>query len=142
MSSLLRKIPSMSINYAISTELFAERHYIKDFKKKYKNAWDITWRAVQKEFQNFDVLFERNIAETIIDSGSIKICKTEFRIAGTKHSRHGSGNRCIIALHNEDVHRVVILLVYHKNHLKGSGSETAKWKNVIKKNYQAYKNTL
>ncbi len=129
----------MSTNYAISIEPFAERHYIKNFKNKHKNAWDITWRAVQKEFQNFDVLFERNIAETIVDLNSIKICKTEFRIAGTKHSRHGSGNRCIIALHNGEVPKVVVLIVYHKNHLKGSGNETSKWKNVIKKNYPAYK---
>lgn len=131
----------MSTKYSVSVEPFASRHYIKDFKKKYKNAWDITWRAVQKEFQNFSVLFEENIAETITDSGSIKICKTEFRIAGTKHSRHGSGNRCIVALHSGDAPSVVILLVYHKNHLAGT-NETAKWKSVIKKNYPVYRDVL
>ncbi|VAW31935.1 hypothetical protein MNBD_CPR01-17 [hydrothermal vent metagenome] len=132
----------MFTNHTVLVEPFAERHYIKGFKKKYKNAWKITWRAVQKEFQNFDVLFERNIAETIINSNLIKVCKTEFRIAGTKHSRHGSGNRCIVALHNGDIPKVVILLVYHKNNLVGSGNETAKWKNLIKKNYPAYKSIL
>ncbi len=132
----------MSTNYTVSLEPFAERHYIKNFKKKYRNAWDITWRAVLKEFQNFDVLFERNIAETIVDSNPIIICKTEFRIAGTKYSRHGSGNRCIIALPTRDEPKVVVLLVYHKNHLTGTGNETVKWKNIVKKNYSDYKSIL
>lgn len=132
----------MSTNYTVFVEPFAERHYIKKFKKKYKNVWDITWSAIQKEFQNFDVLFERNIAETIVDSKPILICKTEFRIAGTKHSRHGSGNRCIVALYAGAEPKVVVLLVYHKNHFNGSGNETAKWKNIVKENYLAYKSIL
>ncbi len=131
----------MSTNiYAVSIELFVERHYIKNFKKKYKTAWDITQRAIEKEFQNFDILFERSIAETIVDGGDIKICKTEFRVAGTKQSRHGSGNRCIVALHKNS--KVNVLLLYHKSHLVGSGSETAKWKQVIKKNYPEYKGLI
>ncbi len=132
----------MSTNYTVSVELFAKRHYIKDFKKKYKGAWDITWCAIQKEFKNFGILFEENIAETITDCGSVKICKTEFRIAGTGHSRHGSGNRCIVALYGGEEPNVVILLVYHKNHLIGTRNETAKWKSLVKKNYPVYKGLL
>jgi len=132
----------MSINrYVVSVKSFVERHYIKNFKKKYKGAWDITWSALEKEFQNLDVLFERNIAKIIIDAQNIKICKIEFRVAGTKHSRHGSGNRCIIAVHSETA-QIAVLLVYHKGYLTGSVSETAKWKNIVKKNYSEYKNIL
>lgn len=131
----------MSSSYVVTVAKFTERHYIKDFSKKYKGAWDITWHAIEKEFQNFNILFERNIAETIIDVQGIKICKTEFRVAGTKQSRHGSGNRCIVAV-LADTSNVIVLLVYHKNHLNGKGNETAKWKNIIKKNHPEYKNIL
>ena len=66
--------------------------------------------------------------------------KTEFKISGTQESRHGSGNRCIVAKH-KDTNKVCVLLVYHKNDL-GGGNETANWKNVIKENYPEYGNLL
>ncbi|MDP2631618.1 MAG: hypothetical protein Q8P30_02510, partial [Candidatus Uhrbacteria bacterium] len=68
------------------------------------------------------------------------ICKTEFKISGTQESRHGSGNRCIVAKH-KNTNKVCVLFVYHKNDL-GGGNETANWKNVIKENYQEYGNLL
>ena len=131
----------MSTNYTVTVADFANRHHIKDFSKKYKGAWDITWRALERELQSIDVLFSGSIAETIVDSDEIKICKVEFRIAGTKQSRHGSGNRCIIAIHKQ-TQKIDILLVYHKSRLSGSGSETAKWKRVVKQEYKEYRNLL
>jgi hypothetical protein len=132
----------MSTSYAVSVGHFAERHHIKDFKKKYKSAWDITWRALLKEFQAFDVLLERGIAEIITsNSRGIKICKAEFRIAGSRRSRHGSGNRCIVAVHTQPA-KVIILFIYHKNHLTGHTNETDKWKNIIKRNYPEYREYL
>ena len=130
----------MSIKTSVTTERFAERHFIKGFKKKYKKSWDITWRAVIEEFKRIDFLLETSIAETIINSGNIKIVKTEFRIAMTKQSRKSSGNRCIIAV-QKNINMVYVLLVYHKNDL-GNGKETAKWKQIIKKNYNQYKDLL
>ncbi len=127
----------MSTSYTVTIADFATRHYIKDFSKNYKGAWDITWRALLRELQSIDELFSRSIAETITDSNEIKICKIEFRVAGTKKSRHGSGNRCIVAIHKQ-TQTVVVLLIYHKNHLSGSGSETAKWKGIIKQEYKEY----
>ncbi|MDE2018939.1 MAG: hypothetical protein KGJ13_01180 [Patescibacteria group bacterium] len=130
----------MSIDYAVIIEKFAERHYIKRFQKKYKGAWDATVRALMQEFRVFDALFEKSIAETITDRGSAKVCKTEFKISGTQESRHGSGNRCIVAIEKET--RVVrVLLVYHKNDLGGE-NETAQWKQIIKENYPEYRELL
>jgi len=126
----------MSIKYTVNIEDYAQRHYIKTFEKKYHKAWDITIEALIRQFQSFDVLLLRKIAETIIDSGNIKICKTEFNVAGSNKSRHGSGNRCIVAVH-KDISTINVLLVYHKNNL-GSGNETAKWKQIIKENYSKY----
>ena len=132
----------MSTNYGVIFEEYAERHYIKNFEKKYKSAWNITRRAITEEFKRFDGLFETSIAETIIDGDDIKICKTEFRVAGTKDSRKSSGNRCITALCREDsIYMVRVLLVYHKNDIKG-GNETARWKQIIKENYPEYKKLL
>jgi hypothetical protein len=130
----------MSISYNVVFAEFAERHFIKSFKKKYKNAWDSTLIALRFEFGNFDLLFQKSIAEKITDAPTISICKTEFKIAGTNMSRHGSGNRCIVAV-NKETFTIHILLVYHKNDL-GHGNETAKWKQIIKENYLNYRAML
>lgn len=135
-----KKTQMKSIEYKVTVEPFAERHYIKSFAKKYKGAWDFTFNLLTKEFEQIDLLFQKNIAETITDSGNIKICKTEFKIAGTNQSRHGSGNRCIVAVH-KDTNLVNVLLIYHKTHL-GDGNETAKWKQVVKNNYPNYRGLL
>jgi hypothetical protein len=134
----------MSTDYAVVTEKFAERHFIKYFEKKYKGAWDITWTSIEEEFKRFDSLLETSIAETIISGQTagkqIKICKTEFRVAGTKESRHGSGNRCIVAVH-VDALTVHVLLVYCKTDL-ASSNETAQWKLIIRDNYPEYRPLL
>jgi hypothetical protein len=131
-----KKTQMKSTDYKVTVEQFVERHYIKSFAKKYKGAWDFTLNLLVKEFEQIDLLFEKSIAETIAGPGNIKICKTEFKIAGTNQSRHGSGNRCIVAVH-KDTSVVNVLLIYHKTDL-GDGNETAKWKQVVKDNYPVY----
>lgn len=130
----------MSTKYAVIIKKFAERHYIKSFSKKYGRAWDITFTALIREFQSFDVLFEKSIAETILDSDEIKICKTEFNVAGTHKSRHRSGNRCIVAI-NKIEGTINVLLVYGKTDI-GGAKEAASWKNIIRENYPEYRNLL
>lgn len=131
----------MSTNYAVVVEKFAERHYISKFKKKYKNAWDTTWNAIAEQFKRIKSLIGVNsIVEIIVDADDIKICKTEFRIAGPGKSRHASGNRCIIAIRKSTA-TVHVLLVYCKGDIRGS-SETAGWKTIIKENYPEYKGLL
>ena len=131
----------MSIKYEVIVEPFAERHYIKTFAKKYKKAWDFTRKIIIEEFEKFDVLFLKTIAEEITDKNAdVVICKTEFKISGTLESRHGSGNRCIVAKH-KNTNKICVLLVYHKNDL-GGGNETANWKMIIKENYPDYSNIL
>lgn len=128
----------MSISYSVSIKTFAEHHYLKKFAKKYKKAWEITYRALLEELQRFDLLLTTSIAEIITASGDIIIAKTEFRVAGTTKSRHASGNRCIIAV-NKKLATINLLLIYHKTDL-GDGNETAKWKQLIKTNYPEYSN--
>ncbi|MEK7631064.1 MAG: hypothetical protein AAB417_03500 [Patescibacteria group bacterium] len=130
------------MKYDVVFRSFTERHFIRTFAKKYKGAWDRTLKGLMLEFTYVDLLFEKSIAETIYVSGdrSIKICKTEFKIAGIQESRHGSGNRCIIAIHRDES-KVRVLLVYHKNDL-GGGNETTNWKRLIKENYSEYSSIL
>ena len=127
----------MFTNYAVVIEKYAERHFISTFKKKYKGAWDVTWIGMHNEFKRIDTLIgQTNIAETIIESGDVRICKTGFRVHGTQESRRSSGNRCIIAVH-KNTSTVYALLVYSKTDL-GGRNETASWKNIVRENYQQY----
>lgn len=136
MGFLLKKTQMKYFKYQVNFKHFAERHFIKSFAKKYKTAWDFTYNLLREEFEQIDLLFLKSIAEEICYCKDIKICKTEFKIAGTNQSRHGSGNRCIVAVH-KDTCTVNVLLVYHKNDL-GNGNETAIWKQIIKDNYPEY----
>lgn len=131
----------MSTRYAVIVEQFAERHFISKYRKKYKGAWDATWSAMHEEFMRIETLIgETNIVETISDQGDIKICKTEFRVHGTKESRHGSGNRCIVAVRKSTC-VVHVLIVYHKNYL-GGGNETPAWNNLVREHYPEYAHFL
>ena len=114
------------MKYGVVFEQFAETHFIKKFARKYKGAWEKTREGLLLEFSLVDLLFEKKIAETksISRDGEIRMCKTEFRVAGTDMSRHASGNRCIIAIHAEPK-MVRVLLVYAKTDLSGT-NETAK----------------
>ena len=127
----------MSTSYAIIIEEYAKRHYIKNFEKKYKGAWDVTLCAIIEELKRFDSLLNTSIAETISTIGDMRICKTEFRVHGTKESKKLSGNRCIVAV-NTKTSTVHILLVYNKNDF-GDGNETSQWKTMVRKNYPTYK---
>lgn len=128
------------MNYQVIFTNFAKRHFIKNFSKKYKSAWDVTFNSLRIEFEQIDFLFQKSVAEIIVEGREIKVCKTEFKIAGSNQSRHGSGNRCIVAIH-KNTNIVNVLLVYHKNDL-GGGAETARWKQIIKENYLEYRNLL
>lgn len=128
------------MEYSVIFEDFTERHFIKSFERKYKKNWYLTQQSLAQEFARVDILFLKSIAEIIVDVPEVKICKTEFKIAGTQESRHGSGNRCIIAIHKEEC-EVRVLLVYGKTDFS-SRNETAEWKEIIKANYPSYKNIL
>lgn len=132
---------STSSNYAVEVEKYAERHFISGFKKKYQGAWDITWKAIEEELKRIETLIGvNNYVETIKSKRDLLICKTEFRVAGTQESRHGSGNRCIIAVQKE-VKTVRVLLVYGKSDIRGS-RETTWWQGIVKETYADYADCL
>lgn len=130
------------MKYTVLFEPYTKRHFIKSFAKKYHGAWEHTLKGLELEFSLIDLLLKKAIAECIHESedGDIRICKTEFKIAGTTVSRHGSGNRCIVAIHTSTA-VVHVLLVYCKNDF-GAKNETAHWEKSIKENYPEYAKIL
>ena len=127
--------------YAVVVEKFAERYYIKRFKKKYsKKVWRVTQSAIEAVCANPERAVEVGKMETVNDSGDVLICKMNFAVAGEKRSPRSSGNRAIVALHKKEKISY-ILLVYHKKDL-GGGRETESWKKKIKENYPCYKDIL
>lgn len=132
----------MESNYSVVIEDFAERHFIKNFEKKYNKHWDITLCSIIAGLERVDNLLLTDRAEIITEniSGSIKIIKTKFRVVKTKESAKTSGNRCIVVWHKEDK-SVSILLVYNKTDIK-TDNETAEWQKIIKENYPQYKDFL
>lgn len=126
----------MSIKYNVKTEEFAEKHYIKNFKKKYKTHWDLTFKGILKMLENLDSILSTSIIEEINCFGDLLIFKMEFRVFGTKYSRKASGNRCIISL-NRKTKEIRVLLVYHKSDI-GDKNETATWKRIIRDSYSGY----
>ncbi|MBU6214510.1 hypothetical protein KGM48_01560 [Patescibacteria group bacterium] len=130
------------MRYTVVFAPFTDRHFVRTFAKKYKNAWEKTQKALAVEFTFVDSLFEKSIAETMSVSADndTRICKTEFKILGTEVSRHASGNRCIIAVLSRTA-VVHVLLVYSKGDI-GGPNETAGWKAVVKDNYPEYRNLL
>ncbi|MEK7644976.1 MAG: hypothetical protein AAB391_01445 [Patescibacteria group bacterium] len=127
----------MQGNYSVRIEPFAERHFIKGFEKKYKGHWEVTLRAIIAGLERIDLLITTSRAETICDVEGIKIVKTEFRVDRTKESARTSGNRCIVAWH-EEKQCVSVLLVYGKTDI-ASHNETAEWQRIVRENYREYK---
>lgn len=127
-----------SNKYQIKIEKYAERHYIKKFRKNYKKAWECTWGSIEAMLVRIHKMEKEkcNDLRCIVFNDQIKIFKFSFRVARTNFSAKRSGNR-IILVKDSDKEEVLILLVYNKNDLPDK-NETAAWKSLIKKNYPKY----
>jgi hypothetical protein len=128
----------MSIeNYRVLFEEYCERHYIKDFKKKYAKRWVVTREALVKEFTHIDRLVDNGRTNPPIHRSPDNvewIIKHEFAIAGLGESRKASGRRIILYVNHQE--RIVrVLLAYHKDHLGKKTSETGEWQRIIKSQY-------
>jgi len=121
-------------NYRVEFEPFTERHYVKNFKKAYKEKWLLTERTIIAVCQRIDNMLRYNRADLIASMGEYKLVKLDFAVDGTKVSPKASGNRCILLV-NEDLRLVKILLVYSKNEIS-SPNETRKWKTIIRDEYK------
>ena len=121
-------------NYRVEFTDFAERYYVKKFRKKYRDKWNATELTIITVCERIDnmLLYER--VDLISEFGSNKLVKLDFAVEGTRMSPKASGNRCILYI-NEEMRLVKILLVYSKDDIS-SPNETQKWKSIIKNEYK------
>lgn len=130
----------MFTKYRVTIEGFAESHYLKKIKKKYKKSFDRPWQAFEFMLSKFDLMLQRSSTNKVAQvSESVSIYKTEFKILPGESTK-SSGNRCIVAQDTEN-QEVRILLVYHKGDIQGR-NETNWWKKIIKDNYKEFKDYL
>lgn len=127
----------MSTEYRVVVEPFADRHFIKKFKKKHGRTFEAAWKAELLLFKKFDALLDLSMAETISQHEEFRICKTEFRITGNE-SRKSSGNRCIVLV-NDASREVQVLLVYHKSDITKGSNENASWQKLVRTEYSKYR---
>ena len=119
--------------YKVIFENFTERHFIKNFKKKYKSRWDRTQDDIIFVCEHIENMLLTKRADLISAADKCRLVKLDFAIFGLKISPKSSGNRCILFL-DDDIRTVRILLVYSKNDI-AMRNETGEWKNLVKKQY-------
>lgn len=125
--------------FRVVFESYAERHFIKDFQKKYKSNWITTRKALVAQYNNVDLLLKSGRLTSPIHESQDKayaIHKHDFAVAGMKQSARSSGNRAIIHI-DYKLRTVHVLLVYSKNQIS-SPNETAKWQTVVKKEFPEF----
>ena len=120
-------------NYRVLFDPYTERHYVKKFRKEYKDKWSATERTLITVCERIDNMLKYNRADLISATGRHKLIKLDFAVEGTHMSPKASGNRCILLV-DEDIRVVRVLLVYSKDEISPP-NETQKWKTVIKDAY-------
>lgn len=122
------------IGFLVILESFAEKHYCKDFEKR--PSWKITWKGLEQTFARFNPEALAGKLEPpikISDDRSLILYKMSFRLADDNKSAKKSGNRIIFVCDYKN-NIIRVLLVYHKNHIKGS-KETDWWIKLVYKQY-------
>lgn len=121
-------------NFKVAVESFAERHFVKQFRKKFKRAWDVTEKALTAELERIDnILGSNDYVEIIKSNCDLRLLKLDFKIAGSNESKKSSGNR-VIAIVDLKARTCQILLIYSKNDIC-QPNETQKWQTLVKENY-------
>ena len=118
---------------------YAIGHYLKNFKKKYKGKqWDFTELSIKQDLSRLSM--KNNTTQTSAQIDELKynnnryLAKYDFKIAATKESTKGSGNRCILYIDN-NIKKIDILLIYNKTDLPKNSSENDFIYGTIKKEY-------
>jgi hypothetical protein len=126
----------ISQKYSVKFDEYAEKRFIKDFKKKYKGNWDATRLSIEDTLVRIANLEGGNQLDIICTSvAGTYLVKFDFKVAKTNMSAKTSGNRCILEVCNQTF-KVNVLLVYCKDHIgRSDGQETLWWKEEIENQY-------
>jgi hypothetical protein len=129
-------------SYLVSYGECADRHYIKNFKKKYKHQWDITNDAITALCARIDNLLGTATCDTIKCVDTKVLAKLDFAVAGTKESPKNSGCRAILVV-DQEARTVEVLLVYHKHDIEHiNKQETLAWRSLLSDLYPEYRTLL
>jgi hypothetical protein len=127
--------------YQVEFSVYCERHFCKDFLKKYKpRQWIETKKTIIATLERAHAFQETNLIDNIKFSqeNGIGIFKLDFRVAGTNFSPKTSGNRAIFSLCN-NTGKINVLLVYGKGHCNKRHTETQWIFEHIKANFPEYR---
>ncbi len=129
------------LNFRVEFSYYAEKHFCKDFLKKYKiKKWLSTKQTINDVLEKAFGFQQTNLIDIIryFPEENRGIFKLDFRVAGTDESPKSSGNRVVFALCNKTA-KIEVLLVYGKDHCKKKQSETQWILEHIKFNFPDYK---
>ena len=114
---------------------YAERHFLKRFKKEYKGKqWEVTQDSIEQDLSRIkmdksDLQKSQQVDELWYNNGCW-IFKYDFRVAKTNESTKSSGNRCIVFLNSKD-NLIQILVIFGKNDLPKNAGEQAYIKKTL-----------
>ena len=122
-----------SQNFEVLFEAFAERHFVKQFRKKYRNQWTVTEKAIVALLMRVDNLIGKTTQIEVIHARcEHRIAKLDFRVVGTSESAKCSGNRAIVYI-NMNTRQCRVMIVYSKNDIC-SPRETQKCEMMVREN--------
>jgi len=105
----------------VKFDVYAERHFLKRFKKDYKGKqWEITEDSIVEDLSRIKMVDSDLQHSQQVDELWFKdncwIFKYDFRVAKTKEYTKASGNRCICYIDNGN-NKMLILMIYGKGDL-------------------------
>ena len=120
--------------YLVQFDPYTKNHFIKSITKRYSSRqWQATRKSLEFVLEHIGQHILTDKARTIHASDVSRIVKLYFKIAGTKDSAKGSGNRAIVFL-DDTLHIARVLLVYSKKEIC-QPNETVKWQKVISEQF-------
>ena len=133
------QLPNSNELLGVKFSSYAQKHFLNKFKKKYKGkVWDYTEMSIKEDLSRLcmsnNTTQLSNQIDELIHKNNCWLAKYDFKIAGTKLSTKGSGNRCILFI-NTNTNLIEILLIYNKTDLPKNIKETKYIMDVLNDNY-------
>lgn len=128
-------LPSNEKIFPVYFHEYAERHFLKRFRKDYKGKqWQITEDSIRQDLSRIsngvsDLQKTQQIDE-LWHGDNIWVFKYDFRIAKTNVSAKASGNRVVGVIDNK-ASQIHIVAVYGKTDLPKNVSETQYIRNIL-----------
>ena len=125
---------------------YAETHFLKEFKRKYKGkVWEYTEISIKQDLSRLSMENNKTQFSSQIDelkfNNPYYLVKYDFKIAGTKESTKTYGNRCVCYIDSKRK-AIIILMIYNKNDLPKNQGETEYIYKTVKDHFKDIYNQL